>query len=144
MAVTRRATAERAPAERAPAERAGTRRAAEPPAPGRRAHRLGVDPIRCSAHGLCAELLPERVVLDDWGYPIVDGQPVDDRPRGPARRAVAACPTLALKLVPLPTPTPPPAPAPGAAPVAALTPAPVLPPDRRAEPAGGGGSGSLR
>ena len=32
-----------------------------------------VNPIRCDAYGMCAELLPERITLDDWGYPIVDG-----------------------------------------------------------------------
>ena len=32
---------------------------------------LRVNPITCSAHGLCAELYPEGVQLDDWGYPII-------------------------------------------------------------------------
>ncbi len=31
--------------------------------------RIEVDPIRCEAHGQCAELLPERITLDEWGYP---------------------------------------------------------------------------
>ena len=31
--------------------------------------RLKVDPIACDGHGLCAELLPELVTLDDWGFP---------------------------------------------------------------------------
>jgi ferredoxin len=34
--------------------------------------RVRVNPIACEAHGLCAELLPERITLDEWGYPIVD------------------------------------------------------------------------
>ena len=25
---------------------------------------------------MCAELLPERITLDDWGYPIVDAEPL--------------------------------------------------------------------
>ena len=58
--------------------------------------RLRVDPIACEGHGLCAELLPERVALDDWGYPIVDPRPVGRALEPLARRAVAACPTLAL------------------------------------------------
>jgi ferredoxin len=61
--------------------------------------RLTLNPIRCDGHGACAELLPERVDLDEWGYPIVD----PSIPRGleqHARRAVAACPTLALRLGP--------------------------------------------
>ena len=41
--------------------------------------RLRVDPVACDAYGYCAELLPERVTLDEWGYPIVDGTPVDRR-----------------------------------------------------------------
>lgn len=59
---------------------------------------LRVNPILCEAHGLCAELLPERVRLDDWGYPIIDGTPVDGDLEKHARRAVNACPVLALRL----------------------------------------------
>jgi len=59
---------------------------------------LRVDPIACGAHGLCAELLPERIRLDDWGYPIVGAEPVADEQVALARRAAAACPTLALVL----------------------------------------------
>jgi ferredoxin len=60
--------------------------------------RLRVNPIACDGHGLCAELFPERIALDDWGYPIVDDSPI---PRGleqQARRAIDACPVLALRL----------------------------------------------
>jgi ferredoxin len=39
-------------------------------------HRLRVNPIACEAHGMCAELLPERITLDDWGYPIIDEKPI--------------------------------------------------------------------
>jgi ferredoxin len=59
---------------------------------------LRVDPIACRAHGLCAELLPELIDLDEWGYPIVRGDEVPDRLRVDSRSAVAACPTLALTL----------------------------------------------
>lgn len=59
---------------------------------------LAVDPIRCHAHGLCAELLPELVRLDEWGYPILDDPTVPPALRPEARTAAAACPTLALKL----------------------------------------------
>jgi ferredoxin len=59
---------------------------------------LRVDPIACQGHGLCAELFPERVALDDWGYPIVDPTPIPASLAGHARRAVAACPVLALRL----------------------------------------------
>jgi ferredoxin len=57
---------------------------------------LRVNPIACEAHGLCAELLPERIRLDEWGYPIIDSTPLSGELGKHARRAVAACPTLAL------------------------------------------------
>lgn len=63
--------------------------------------RLRVNPIACHAHGLCAELLPELVVLDEWGYPILpDGTSGDVPPAlaDDAREAVSACPTLALRM----------------------------------------------
>ena len=60
--------------------------------------RIEVDPIACDGHGLCAELLPELISLDEWGYPIVDPSPVPRALEAHARRAVAACPTLALLL----------------------------------------------
>jgi len=60
--------------------------------------RLRVNPIACEAHGLCAELLPELIRLDDWGYPILDDYEVPDELLDLARKAVDACPTLALLL----------------------------------------------
>jgi ferredoxin len=60
--------------------------------------RLRVNPIACDGHGLCAELLPELVRLDDWGYPIVEGDEVPRQLEALARRAVDVCPTLALLL----------------------------------------------
>ncbi len=59
-------------------------------------YRLRVNPIMCQAHGMCAELLPEFVTLDPWGYPIIPDEPVPEDLKGLARKAVAACPTLAL------------------------------------------------
>jgi ferredoxin len=60
------------------------------------AWRLRVNPITCTGHGLCAELLPEAIALDEWGYPIIESVPNRFLPL--ARRAVADCPTLALML----------------------------------------------
>ena len=60
--------------------------------------RLRVNPIACEAHGMCAELLPERIELDDWGYPIVANGPIPPELLEHARRAADACPTLALLL----------------------------------------------
>ncbi len=59
---------------------------------------LRVNPIACEAHGLCAELLPERITLDEWGYPVIDTESIPDQLLDHARRAVAACPTMALLL----------------------------------------------
>ena len=62
--------------------------------------RLAVDWTRCDAHGLCHELLPELVDLDDWGYPVVDGDEVPALLRAHAEHAVRACPRVALLLRP--------------------------------------------
>jgi ferredoxin len=59
-------------------------------------HRLRLNPIACEAHGMCAELLPERITLDEWGYPIIDGEPLETSLLDHARRAAQACPTFAL------------------------------------------------
>ena len=59
---------------------------------------LRVNPIACSGHGLCAELLPELITLDEWGYPVISGRQVSASLTRQARRAVTACPALALQL----------------------------------------------
>ena len=59
---------------------------------------LRLNPVACAGHGACAELLPELISLDEWGYPVLAPGPV---PAGLARRArcaVAACPALALAM----------------------------------------------
>jgi ferredoxin len=61
--------------------------------------RLRVNPILCTGHGLCAELLPEQIDLDEWGYPLLSGEPVPGELHQLARRAVNDCPVLALMLV---------------------------------------------
>ena len=60
--------------------------------------RLRVNPIACEAHGLCAELFPERITLDEWGYPVIDPRSIPENLIAHARRATDACPTLALLL----------------------------------------------
>ena len=60
--------------------------------------RLRVDWPACRGRGLCHELLPEVVELDEWGYPIVTG-PVTELLRADAETAVSSCPRLALRLV---------------------------------------------
>lgn len=60
--------------------------------------RLRVNPIACDGHGLCAELLPELIRLDDWGYPIIEQAEVPAALLELAYRAIDTCPTLALLL----------------------------------------------
>lgn len=66
--------------------------------------RLRLDPIRCSGHGMCAALYPEGITLDDWGYPMLADGPIVGRELEHARRAVRACPDVALSIVADPPP----------------------------------------
>jgi ferredoxin len=61
--------------------------------------RIVVDPTSCGGKGLCAELFPERITLDPWGYPIVQRDDIAPELMEHARRAVHMCPQLALHLV---------------------------------------------
>jgi ferredoxin len=72
--------------------------AARRPTPQRVSVRLRVDPVACDAYGFCAELLPERITLDEWGYPMVDGTPVEPSLVAVATRAAAECPRRAIVL----------------------------------------------
>ena len=59
--------------------------------------RLRVNPTLCEGFGYCAEIVPELITVDDWGYPIVSLREIDDEELlKHARRAVATCPRLAL------------------------------------------------
>jgi ferredoxin len=59
---------------------------------------MAIDRIKCDGHGLCAELLPERIRLDEWGYPIIAPGAIPERLVPIAQRAVDTCPVLALAL----------------------------------------------
>jgi len=59
--------------------------------------RIRIDPTACTGHGVCADLLPERIELDEWGFPIIQPE-VPRSLAAHARRAVRACPVLALRL----------------------------------------------
>jgi ferredoxin len=61
-------------------------------------HYLRVNPIKCTGRGICAELLPEVIGLDPWGYPIAPAAALPAEIVGLARRAAAVCPTLALQI----------------------------------------------
>jgi ferredoxin len=63
-----------------------------------RSGELVVDPIACTGHGLCAELFPEGIELDDWGYPMIRPEAGEARNAEHAKRAIRACPALALRL----------------------------------------------
>ena len=66
-----------------------------PPDPARQ--QLSVDWQSCDGHGLCAEILPELVHLDEWHFPVVQ-RAVPKELERLARAAVVACPKLALKI----------------------------------------------
>ena len=89
---TQRPTAQRPTAQRPTAQGPTAQGAAEP------VERLRVNPIACVARGICAELLPEVVQLDEWGYPILGDGGIPESLLDLARQAVADCPTLALRL----------------------------------------------
>lgn len=57
---------------------------------------LRIDRIACTGHGQCAELLPELITLDEWGYPILHHAKIPPDLRAHARSTVRACPRLAL------------------------------------------------
>jgi ferredoxin len=60
--------------------------------------RLRVDPIACAGRRLCAEILPELITLDDWGFPVIRAGDVPGPLLADAQAAVRVCPKLALRL----------------------------------------------
>ncbi len=63
---------------------------------------LRVNPVACDGFGYCAELLPEIVEIDEWGYPILATEPIPPHLMYLARRAVQECPRRALFIERLP------------------------------------------
>ena len=59
---------------------------------------ITIDPVACDAYGYCAELLPEAITLDEWGYPMLDGKSLPPELLALARRAARDCPRRALTL----------------------------------------------
>lgn len=60
--------------------------------------RVSVDPTKCLAHGLCADLCPSIFVLDEWGYATTseaDGS-VEPDSVDAAREAIDGCPERAI------------------------------------------------
>jgi ferredoxin len=62
------------------------------------ATRVVVDWTACDGRGLCAELLPELITRDEWGFPLIPDPTVPASLRDHAERAAATCPKLALRL----------------------------------------------
>jgi ferredoxin len=60
---------------------------------------LRLDPLRCDAQGVCAEVFPEWITYDDWGYPIIRPDAIPRHLREHACRAVSNCPRAAITLV---------------------------------------------
>jgi ferredoxin len=60
--------------------------------------RISIDPVACDAYGYCAELLPEAITLDEWGYPIVDGSSLTPGLLAAAQRAARDCPRRAIRV----------------------------------------------
>jgi ferredoxin len=83
----------------------GSLRAGRDEVPGVSQH-LQVDPVACDAYGYCAELVPELVRLDEWGFPVLRPEAVAPHLLALARRAVADCPRQALRLVEGESPAP--------------------------------------
>lgn len=71
--------------------------------PADRSLRLHVDWTACDGRGLCAEILPQQIARDDWGYPRSargDGEiVVPPGAESDAEAAVSLCPRLALSLL---------------------------------------------
>jgi ferredoxin len=61
-------------------------------------NRLRVDWIKCDGFGLCGDYAPEFIDLDEWRYPIVRPDPIDDADLNEVQRAVDCCPMKALSL----------------------------------------------
>ncbi len=72
-----------------------------PAGEGDTGYRLAVDWARCDGHGLCAVAVPELIRLDGNGYPSFPDTPVPVWLENEARKAVAICPALALRLAPM-------------------------------------------
>ncbi|GLY13565.1 ferredoxin [Kineosporia rhizophila] len=62
---------------------------------------LIIDWTACEGRGLCADLLPEVLTQDKWGYPQSRSGhdfSIPDELEKAARKAVHLCPRLALRL----------------------------------------------
>lgn len=59
---------------------------------------LAINWIACDGYGLCGDLAPDLIELDDWRYPIMPKGPLPSELLDEARRIVDCCPMKALAL----------------------------------------------
>ena len=62
-------------------------------------YRLLVDPIACNSRGLCAELLPELITVDDWSLPVITAAETTAHLAAEAAAVVRPCPRLTRCMV---------------------------------------------
>lgn len=68
---------------------------------------LKLDMGRCEGHGICAVLAARSIDLDQWGFPVIQPDPLSSEQQTRlVRRAIAACPAGALQLEVIPDPPP--------------------------------------
>lgn len=65
----------------------------------RREVKLTINPAACDGFGYSAELLPELLSLDEWGFPILSENDVPVRLLTVAKQVVQSCPRRALVLL---------------------------------------------
>ena len=63
-----------------------------------RERELTINWIACDGYGLCGDLAPDLIELDDWRYPIIPKGPLPPDLLDAARRVVDCCPMKALAL----------------------------------------------
>ena len=60
---------------------------------------LVLDRPRCEGHGLCEEVAPKLLHIDEEGYASIDVDEINEADIAKAQAAVRVCPVAALKLV---------------------------------------------
>ena len=58
--------------------------------------KITIDPSACDGFGYCAEIFPEALSLDEWGFPRIDEAEIPEEFLRAAQIAVRFCPRRAL------------------------------------------------
>jgi ferredoxin len=61
--------------------------------------RIIINPADCDGFGFCAQILPELLSLDEWGFPVVREDEVPESLVQAARLAAHLCPRKAVLLL---------------------------------------------